>query len=300
MITCMKSRPFIVACLLLTLTSLFWSGNFVFARAMHAALPPMALSFGRWLIAFVLLAPFALPRAWRDRRLLWEQRGRLLLLAALGVAGFNSLVYTGVQFTTATNAVLLNSFIPILTVAFGALFFRQGLHGRQVAGLMLSFAGVLLIISRGEWARLAGLDLNRGDLIVFVAMVFWAVYTLAIKEVDSRIDRLGLLGVLVGLGVLIIAPLYAWEHAGGQTFELNAATLATFAYVGTLPSVAAYFFFNLGVGAIGPARAAMFIHLMPAFGALLSVAFLGEAFYLYHALGIAGILAGVGLSTRGR
>ncbi len=108
------------------------------------------------------------------------------------------------------------------------------------------------------------------------------------------------LGVLVGLGVLIIAPLYAWEHAGGRTFELNAATLATFAYVGTLPSVAAYFFFNLGVGAIGPARAAMFIHLMPAFGALLSVAFLGEAFYLYHALGIAGILAGVGLSTRGR
>ena len=135
MITCMKSRPFIVACLLLTLTSLFWSGNFVLARAMHAALPPMALSFGRWLIAFVLLAPFALPRAWRDRRLLWEQRGRLLLLAALGVAGFNSLVYTGVQFTTATNAVLLNSFIPILTVAFGALFFRQGLHGRQVAGM---------------------------------------------------------------------------------------------------------------------------------------------------------------------
>ena len=162
--------------------------------------------------------------------------------------------------------------------------------------LALAFCAV----GMGEWARLAGLDLNRGDLIVFVAMVFWAVYTLAIKEVDSRIDRLGLLGVLVGLGVLIIAPLYAWEHAGGQTFELNAATLATFAYVGTLPSVAAYFFFNLGVGAIGPARAAMFIHLMPAFGALLSVAFLGEAFYLYHALGIAGILAGVGLSTRGR
>ena len=116
-----------LAYVLLTLTALFWSGNFVLARAMHAAVPPMSLSFGRWLIAFALLAPMALPRAWRCRQAIRAQFGRVLALSVLGVAAFNSLVYTGVQTTTATNAVLLNSFIPLLTVLFGALAFGQRL-----------------------------------------------------------------------------------------------------------------------------------------------------------------------------
>lgn len=110
-----------LAYVLLVLTALFWSGNFVLARAMHAAVPPMTLSFMRWLIAFALLAPFSLRHAWRERALLWQCRGRILALSLLGITAFNSLVYTGVQTTTATNAVLLNSFIPILTVLFGAL-----------------------------------------------------------------------------------------------------------------------------------------------------------------------------------
>jgi len=287
-----------LAYLLLTLTALFWSGNFVLARAMHASVAPMTLSFARWSIALLLLLPFGAAPAWRQRALWLPYWRRLLALALLGVTGFNSLAYWGLQYTTATNAVLLNSFIPILIVLFGSLFFGVTIARRQALAVAISFAGVLLVVAHGDWHRLAALDINRGDAVVFLAMVAWALYTLLLRGMPPALDRIGLLTLQVAIGLAGIAPLFAWELAGGRHTPLNAATLATFAYVGTLPSVAAYYFYNLGVARVGAARAGMFIHLMPGFGALLSMLFLGEALQLYHLAGIALILAGVTLATR--
>ena len=289
-----------LAYLFLSLAALFWSGNFVLARAMHAAIPPLTLSFGRWMIALCLLTPFAIRPFLRDRHKLYQHKGRIVALGMIGVAGFNSFVYSGVQYTTATNAVLLNSFIPILTVLFGALWFQQKMSGRQALGLSISFIGVLTIVSGGEVGRLLALDLNRGDLIVFIAMVLWALYTLILRGLDPSIDRIGLLFSLVVVGCLTVLPFFLWEYHSGRQVALNQATLATFAYVGTLPSVAAYLFFNYGVAKVGPARAATFTHLMPAFGALLSTLFLNEQLHAYHALGIGGIFCCVWLSSRGR
>ncbi|MDC7700960.1 DMT family transporter [Vogesella indigofera] len=287
-----------LAYLLLTLTALFWSGNFVLARAMHASVAPMTLSFARWSIALCLLLPFGAAPAWRQRALWLPYWRRLLALALLGVTGFNSLAYWGLQYTAATNAVLLNSFIPILIVLFGALFFGVAIARRQALAVAISFAGVLLVVAHGDWHRLAALDINRGDAVVFLAMVAWALYTLLLRGMPPALHRIGLLTLQVAIGLIGIAPLFAWELASGRHTPLNAATLATFAYVGTLPSVAAYYFYNLGVARVGAARAGMFIHLMPGFGALLSMLFLGEALQLYHLAGITLILAGVTLATR--
>lgn len=287
-----------LAYLLLTLTALFWSGNFVLARAMHASVAPMTLSFARWSIALLLLLPFGAAPAWRQRALWLPYWRRLLALALLGVTGFNSLAYWGLQYTAATNAVLLNSFIPILIVLFGALFFGVTIARRQALAVAISFAGVLLVVAHGDWQRLAALDINRGDAVVFLAMVAWALYTLLLRGMPPALHRIGLLTLQVAIGLIGIVPLFAWELASGRHTPLNAATLATFAYVGTLPSVAAYYFYNLGVARVGAARAGMFIHLMPGFGALLSMLFLGEALQLYHLAGITLILAGVTLATR--
>lgn len=286
------------AYLSLTLAPLFWAGNFVLARAMHASVAPMTLSFVRWSIALLLLLPFGLRPAWRQRALWLPYWRRILLLGLLGVCGFNSLVYLGLQSTTATNAVLMNSFIPILIVIFGALGFGLRLTLRQAGAIAVSFFGVLAIVAHGEPARLLELDINHGDAIVFCAMVVWALYTLLLRGLPAGLDRIGILTVLVAVGLTGIAPLFAAELASGRTTPLNAATLATFLYVGTLPSVAAYYCYNYGVAQVGAARAGTFIHLMPAFGALLSLLFLGEAIRVYHVAGIAAILAGVLLSTR--
>ncbi|SCK15483.1 DMT family transporter [Vogesella sp. LIG4] len=287
-----------LAYLLLTLTALFWSGNFVLARAMHASVAPLTLAFVRWSIALLLLLPFGAAPAWRQRALWLPYWRRLLCLALLGVSGFNSLVYWGLQYTAATNGVLLNSFIPLLIVLLGALFFGMRSSTRQMLAVAVSFLGVLLIVAHGDWQRLAALDINRGDAVLFLAMVAWALYTLLLKPLPAALDRVGLLTLLVAIGLVGIAPFFAAELLAGRSTPLNPATLATFAYVGTLPSVAAYYCFNLGVARVGAARAGMFIHLMPMFGALLSVLFLGEQLHGYHLAGIVLILGGVLLATR--
>ncbi|WP_269531074.1 DMT family transporter [Chitinimonas sp. BJYL2] len=287
-----------LAYLLLTLTSLFWSGNFVVARATHAAIPPMALSFGRWLIALMILLPFALRPMWRDRALLRAQWQRVALLGAIGVAGFNSLAYAGLHFTSATNAVLTNSFIPILILPLGALFLGERISLRQCLGVAISFAGVAMIFSHGEPGRLLRLDLNKGDLLLLLAALDWAVYTLMLRGLDPRIDRLGLLLALVIVGVICIAPLLLWELSSGAQLAMTGANLATFVYVGVFPSVLAYLFYNYGVQAVGASRAGSFIHLMPVFGSVLAWLFLGEQFAWFHAVGIGAIFAGLLLTSR--
>lgn len=286
-----------LAYLLLTLTSLFWSGNFVIARATQAAIPPMTLCFGRWLIALIILLPFTARRAWRDRTSLLANWKTIAFLGALGIAGFNSLAYAGLHYTSATNGVLTNSLIPILILPLGAMFFREPFSQRQALGVAISFAGVMTIFSQGNLARLLALDLNHGDLLLLLASLDWAIYTLVIRRLDPKLDRLSLLLALVAFGVLCTVPMLAWELAQGQTVALTAGNVATFAYVGIFPSVLAYWFYNFGVQVIGPSRAGSFIHLTPVFGTLLAIAFLNEGFAWFHGIGIAGIFAGLVIST---
>jgi drug/metabolite transporter (DMT)-like permease len=283
---------------LLTLAALFWAGNFVLGRAVHGSIPPLTLAFGRWLIALLVLLPVGLKPMLTQRPLWQPHWRRIILLALLGIASFNSLVYLGLQSTSATNGVLLNSFIPILIVLLGALFFRLPLNRGQLAAVLLSFTGVLLLVAHGQPARLLALDINQGDALVFTAMLAWAVYTLLLRGLPAGLDRLGLLTLLVAIGLLAILPCFLLEYAQGRRAEVTFTTLASFAYVGTLPSVLAYYFYNVGVARVGAARAGSFIHLMPAFGAVLSMLLLGEAIHGYHLLGIAAILGGVLLSAR--
>ncbi|MFJ5446733.1 DMT family transporter [Methylobacillus methanolivorans] len=294
------NRPIspILLMLVLVLPPLFWAGNFVVGRAVHANIPPLTLSLGRWVIAFVCILPFALPAMRRDWRLYWQYRWRLLAVSTVGVAAFNTLVYSGLHYTTATNGILLNSCIPILILLFGALFYRLPLHLLQLLGLALSFAGVLTIILHGEWSRLATLDFSGGDLVIFTAMICWALYTLWLRELPVTINRIGLMGMQIFIAILLLLPLYAWETHTGPAPQWNHDTWLALAYVGIFPSVIAYTLYTIGVTRAGAARAGLFIHLMPVFGSMLSVLFLGENLHLFHALGIAAILGGLVLSSK--
>jgi drug/metabolite transporter (DMT)-like permease len=286
------------AYVLLTLTALFWSINVVLAKAMNAALPPMALSVGRWGIALLLLAPFGVPRAWRQRHLLLPRWRRILILGLTGIGLYNTLVYVGLQSTTATHSVLLNSLIPILIVLLGGLLFAQAVHSRQIIGIGISFVGVLTIVSEGNPMLLLTMGINPGDGIILLAMLTWALYTLVLRGLPAEIDRLGLLTVLMVIGLVALIPFFALEVAEGRVADFTTPSLLTLLYIGTFPSIVAMIFYNHGVATVGAARAGSFIHLMPAFGTLLAATFLGEPLHLYHAIGLSGILVGVYLATR--
>ncbi|WP_073356144.1 DMT family transporter [Lampropedia hyalina] len=288
--------------LVLCLPSLFWAGNFIVGRAVSGLVGPVTLSFLRWVLALFFLLPFALRPLLRDwqqhRALYWQHRWRILGVSVVGVAAFNTLVYTGLRSTTATNGILLNSFIPILIVLLGVLFYGQKLRWSQALGLLVSFAGVLGIILHGDWSRLWNLAFGQGDLIVFAAVTGWAVYTLWLRGIPPQINRMALLVVQILLCLLVLLPFFLWEMRAGPVPQWNGRSLAALAYISIFPSVLAYLLYNHGVAQVGAARAGAFIHLMPVFGAILSVLLLGETLHLYHALGMACILGGIVLSGR--
>jgi drug/metabolite transporter (DMT)-like permease len=284
--------------LLLTLTVFFWAINWVLARALATHIPAFALSFFRWLIALLILAPFALPRLARDWPAIRRSWKMVAVLGAIGMAAQNTLVYAGLHYTTATNGILLNPSIPVLIVAMSWLFLREPISAVQIAGVAVSMLGVLAIVSHGSFETLAAFRFNGGDILVLLSMVAWATYTVALRWAPRGVDPLTLLFALAGAGVLWLAPLFAWEFASGERMALTLPNLAALGFVALFPSVLGYVFWNHGVERVGASVAGLFVYLLPVFGVALAWLFLGERLYLYHIAGIALILTGIWIASR--
>ena len=284
------------AFLLLAAANLFWSGNWITGRALRDAFDPVTLNFWRWVVATLVLAPFALPglRAnWKEIR---RHAGILLLLSFTGVVVFHSLVYFGLRSTAAVNAVLLNSSLPMFMLLCSWAIERERASARQVFGMLVSLAGILVIICRGDPTALLHLEFNVGDAWILLAMPIWGVYSVLLKRRPPGLGGIELLFVIAVLGVLILAPAVALLHAPLR--RPSAPEVLGVLYMGVFASVLAYICWNRGVAAIGANAAGFSVHLLPAFGTILAILFLGETFAAFHAIGIATILAGVLLATR--
>ncbi len=283
--------------LLLVLTTLFWSGNFVLGRAVHTVFTPFTLSFWRWAVALAILLPFAWT-ALREQGPLIRRHGPiLLLLSILGVVNFNTFVYIGLQSTTATNAVIMLSVTPVLIVALSFLLLRQTVTGWQALGIGVSLAGVLVIVGRGELQSLLARRFDPGDLWVLAAVTSWALYSVCLRWRPAGLQPLNFQAATMLIGMVILTPLYGWDLAQGRTVAINATTMGSILYLALFPSILAYIFWNRAVAELGANRTGQFLHLMPAFGAVLSMIFLGERLYGFHAAGIALIALGIYLAT---
>jgi len=285
------------AFLLLALASLFWAGNWVIGRALRDSFEPVALNLWRWTVAALALAPFALPRLRPHWPAVRRSIGLLVLLAFLGVALFQSLVYAGLRTTSAVNAVLLNSSTPAFMLLCSFAIERERGTARQVAGMLISLAGILVILARGEPANLARLELHSGDALILVAMLAWGVYSVLLKRRPPELDAIAFLFVLSLIGVALLLPAFALEAWRSPPRWPGGEGLAAVLYVGLAASVGAFICWNRGVEVVGANAAGFTVHLLPAFGTLLAIAVLGEAFRGYHAAGFATILAGVLLAT---
>jgi drug/metabolite transporter (DMT)-like permease len=286
--------------LLLALTQLFWAGNWVVGRAVREEVPPIALTFWRWVIALALIAPLAWPhlrRQWPEVR---AGRRSLLLLGLLGTGFYNALAYTGLQQTSAINGVLLNAFIPLLIVVIAWAGFGRHVRRVEAAGVAVSLLGVLAIIGRGDPRTLAGLEFNAGDLWILASVLAWALYTNLLPRRPAALHPHAFLACIAAVGLVAMLPFYAWELAAGRRIVPGPTAWAAIAYTGVFPAFLGYLFWNRGVARVGPARAAQFLYLMPAFGVLLSMLFLDERPALYHFAGIALIFGGIYLTSTAR
>lgn len=287
--------------LLLTLTAFFWSLNWIVGKAVVGHVSPFAITFIRWAIAVSLMMAFAWPAvraSWPVIRRSWKT---IAWLGFWGTGLHNAFAYVGLQYTTATNGVILNSSIPIMIIVLGWIVYRETITRVQAAGVAISLAGILAIVSRGDPGALAGLTLNKGDFIVLAGMIFWAAYTVFLRMKPADLPGLVLLACCGTVGVILLLPLFLAEMLlWGGKIEVTPATIGAMLYVGIFPSFVGYVFWNRGVAEVGPNVAGIFVHLMPGFGALLAWLFLDERIQPYHLAGIALILAGVALTSRGR
>jgi drug/metabolite transporter (DMT)-like permease len=283
--------------LLLSLTSLFWAGNAIVGRAAAGAIPPVTLSFARWLGAFLIVLPFAWKHLINDWPAIRRHLPIMLTLSLTGIAIFNTAQYTALEHTTALNVLLLQSAGPLFVAMWSLILLGVRLTLAQAAGIAVSMVGVTIILLKGDVGALAGISLNAGDVLFIAAMAVFGFYS-ALSQRRPSIHGLSFLGFTFGCGALMLGPPFAVELALRPPASINAQTLAAIGYVALVPSILAYLCFNRGVQLIGANRAAPFFHLIPVFGSVMAIVFLGERPHAYHAFGYALVLTGVVVAAR--
>lgn len=298
----MNQRLTPATALLLTLAPLLWAGNAVVGRLVHALVPPMTLNLLRWVLAFVILLPLAWP-VLRRTSSLWPAWRHFALLGLLGIGCYNALQYLALQTSTPLNVTLVASSLPVWMLLVGALFFGRRVSGRQMAGAVLSMAGVLVVLSRGQWALLVQVRLVPGDVYVLLATLAWAFYSWLLSQPkeppEIRRDWAAFLMAQIVFGLGWSGLFAAGEWALTEAHITWGWPLATaLLYIAIGPAVLAYRCWGMGVQRVGPAIAGFFTNLTPLFAALLSAAFLGELPHLYHALAFGLIVGGIVVSSR--
>jgi drug/metabolite transporter (DMT)-like permease len=283
--------------LLLSLTSLFWAGNVVLGRYVAGHVPPIALATLRWGGAFLVILPFAWPHMMREWHVIRSNLPMLILLAITGIGAYNTIAYIGLQYTSALNALLIQSAGPLFVAFWSLVLFRTRLSWAQALGIALSLGGVLTILARGDVEALSAVDFNKGDLIFGGALMIFCIYS-ALMPYRPKLHALAFLGFTTGVGALVNVPFALWEASRGYTASLDSETLLTLAYVILFPSVFAYLCYNRGVELIGANRSAPFYHLIPVFGSVLAIGFLGEEPKLFHLIGYGLVLLGVFIAAR--
>ncbi|MDM8536496.1 EamA family transporter [Desulfobacterales bacterium HSG17] len=292
-----KISPMVLAYAGLTLTIFFWAVNTVIAKAVVMELKPMTLSFYRWVMAFIFILPFAIPHLKKDIILIKQNLGFLFFLSIPSVAAYNSILYLGAQYTSATNISLVVATMPVMTILFSWIMSQEKPLVLQTLGIMVSIIGVMTIISNGSWQVLSTFSFNPGDLLIVLSIASWSFYSVLLKKKQINISPVSLLTMLIFFGVLCILPFYLWEFSVFNGFELKTSTIIIFVYLGIFPSILSYLCWNFGVKTAGASIASVFMYLLPVFTSIIAYLFLNESLFLYHFAGGLLILSGLIMSS---
>lgn len=284
---------------LLGLTMLFWAGNINVGRYAADYVPPVALGTLRWLGAALILLPFALPYLRADWPVIRKHAVMLTVLSLLSISAYNTLTYYGLQYTEAINAVILQSTSSLFIVGCTFILYGERLTPVQLLGMLLSFAGIAVVVGRGDLETLLDLRFNIGDFILLIAIAAYALYSALLKR-RPPLHPLSFVTLTMGWGAILLLPFYAAEIASGYTVPFELPAMLMVAYVIIFPSLLAHFFFFRGVELIGPNRAAPFMYLIPVIATTLAILLLGERLHMFHIAGFALVIAGVLLATRRR
>ena len=288
-----------LAYLLLFLTTLFWSGNFIVGKAASIyEIPPFSLNFYRWLFAWLILFPFTYKEIIKKKDYVLKNLGFFIVLGITSITIFNSIVYYSLNFTQVISGVLMISTIPVMIIFISSLLKIEKTNVFQIIGVILSLTGVVFIITKADIEILKTLNFNKGDITMVVAMFSWATYSALLKKKKYELSQISLLEVVITFGLVFLIPIYFIEMNMGYLIKLGKPFYLTLTYVVLFPGLCSFFFWIKGISIIGANRSGIFLHLMPIFGAVMAMIIFGEKFMFYHFLGAIFIFSGIILSNR--
>lgn len=284
---------------LLTLTAIFWAGNAVAGRVAVGQIPPLLLVFLRWVLVLAVMWPLygSQVRAhWPDIR---PRLTSIVVMATFGFTGFNALYYLAAHATSAINLGILQGCVPVLVLAGAFLMYGTRATPVQIAGALITVVGVIVVATQGMPFAIFQIELNRGDLAMLAACVFYAAYTVALRD-RPAMSGAAFFTLLALISALTSLPLAVGEAlVSGLSFPTWQGWLVTL-YVAIFPSCLAQLFFLRAVDLIGPGRTGVFVNLVPVFTAILAVVLIDEPFAIFHAVALALVLGGIWLAQRGR
>ena len=287
------------AYLFLLLTVVLFSGNILVGRAINE-LPPVTITFIRCFIAFLVLLPLGFGAVKRNPGLYRREWKALMGLAVTGVAFFNLLIYSALQFTSSTNVAIVETAIPVFTIMLGILILKEKLAKLQWLGVFISLSGAIWVITEGSITVLTGLEFNIGNLIAMGAVLVWSVYSILVKQHLWKFPVYGGVTVMTGIAVVTLFPflIIEWAAIGGIPEITDKNLISGLVYLGIFPSVIALISWNKGVSELGPSKASVFLNFLPVFTMAGAVLFLNETITSHQLLGASLVICGVYLSTR--
>ncbi len=290
-----------LAYLILILTTIFWSGNFIVGKAASTyQIPPFSLNFYRWFFAGLILLPFTFKELIKKKKYIFDNIGFFTLLGITSITIFNSIVYYSLYYTQVISGILMISTIPVWIIFISSILNIERTNIFQIIGVVFSLTGVIFIITKADLEIIRNLDFNKGDLSMVVAMFSWAVYSALLKSKKYEISQFSLLQVVIITGLIFLTPIYLIEMYLGNVIVIGIPFVLTLTYVVFFPGLASFIFWIKGISLIGANRAGVFLHLMPIFGAIMAMVIFKEKFMYYHILGAIFIIAGITLSNKKR
>jgi len=287
------------AYIFLILATLFWSGNFIVGKAASLfEIPPFTLNFYRWTFAWLILAPFTLKEIIQKKDHILQNIKLILILGITSITVFNSIVYYSLNFTQVISGVLMISTIPVMIIFFSWIFKIEKTNIYQILGVIFSFLGVAVIVTKADFNILINLNFNKGDLWMVIAMFSWAMYSALLRKKKFELSQISLLEVIISAGLILLLPAYLIEMALGSELNVNLSFILTLSYVVLFPGLASFICWIKGIALIGSNKSGIFLHLMPIFSTLLAIIIFNEKFMNFHLFGAVFIVGGIFLSSK--
>jgi|TARA_B100001778_G_C18489577_1_gene584408 drug/metabolite transporter (DMT)-like permease len=288
-----------LAYIFLLLTVTFWAGNFVVGKfASFYNVPPFSLNFYRWLFAWLILMPFTISEIINKREYIISNYKIFLVLGITSITIFNSIVYYSLNFTQVISGVLMISTIPVMIMFFSSILKIEKTNLFQIIGVILSIAGVIIIITKANFEILKSLNFNKGDITMVLAMFSWALYSTLLKRQKYELSQISLLQVVISFGLIFLIPIYFIEYQIGFRINIDMPFILILSYVVLFPGLASFILWIKGIALIGANRSGVFLHLMPIISALMAMIIFDEKFMFYHILGACFIISGILLSNK--